>query len=309
MATTYPAPLEERNLSPEDVHRFLRSPSLVARRMQQMTDLSFVTDLLLTGSADATGTGSLMVEEDGELFLDDDPEIIAPGGEYPLVTADEVGAYLIAMRKKGFDSEVTDEKIARTPTDTLRKLLSRMANTMVRDFDRVALAVIASKVTGTYTAVGPWTDGGTIVEDILLADAEQLETERGYAYNAVVLRPVDYAKVVARLIKDGMMPREQGNPLLDGGARSFEFLDKRVIRSVYSPFPEPLLVDTDNLGGIGTENIGSPGYARTPSGIEVKSWRPSGRDDNDSWRVRNRRVASPYVTGAGAAVRILGTGV
>lgn len=304
--STYPTPLEEKTLTSEEVHRFLRSPARVARRMQEMTDLSFVSDLLLTGSASATGTGSLMVEEDGKLFLEDEPEVIAPGGEYPLVTTDDVGAYLVALRKKGFDSEVTDEKIARTPTDTLRKLLVRMANTMIRDFDRLSLAVIASKVTGTFAASGTWTTGGRIIEDILMADATEEERERGYRYNAVVLKPTDYAKVVAQLVKDNMMPRESGNPLL-GGAVSFDFMDKTIIKSMYSPFADPLLVDTDNLGGIATEDIGSPDYSRTANGIEVKTWRPSGRDDNDSWRVRNRRVATPYVTGPAAAVRITGT--
>lgn len=304
--STYPNAVEEKTLTADEVHQFLRRPALVARRLQQLTDLSFIADLLLTGKADATGTGALMVEEDGELFLDDDPEVIAPGGEYPLVTADEVGAYLIALRKKGFDSEVTDEKIARTPIDALKRILTLMANTMIRDFDRVSMAVIASKVTGTYAASGVWTDGGRIVEDILLADATEEEQERGYAYNAVVLKPTDYAKVIASLVKDGMMPREQGNPLL-AGARSFDFLGKRVIKSMYSPFADPLLVDTDNLGGVGTENIGSPGYSRTDKGIEVKTWRPTGRDDNDSWRLRARRVAVPYVTAPAAAVRVTGT--
>lgn len=304
--STYPNPVEEKTLTADEVHRFLRSPHLVARRLQQMTDLSFIADKLLTGKATADGTGAIMVEQDGNLFLDDDPENIAPGGEYPLVTTDDVGAYLVATRKKGFDSEITDEKVARTPTDVLRKTLQRMANTMIRDFDRVALAVIASKVTGTFTASGTWTDGGRIIEDVLLADASEEEKERGYAFNAVVLKPTDYAKVVARLIKDGMMPREQGNPLLSG-ARSFEFLDKTVMKSIYSPFADPLLVDTTNLGGIATENIGSPGYSSAGNGIEVKTWRPSGRDDNDSWLARTRRVAAPYVTGPAAAVRVTGT--
>ena len=303
---TYPTPAREKTLTAEEVHVFLRSPARVARRIQELTDMSFVADLLLKGSADATGTGSLLVEEDGGLFLKDDPEIIAPGGEYPLVTDSEVGGYLIAMRKKGFDQEVTDEKIARTPGDVLRRALQRMSNTMIRDFDRVAMAVIASRVTGTYAASGTWTDGGRIVEDILLADATEEEKERGYTYDAVVLTPVDYAKVVARLIKDGMAPREQGNPLLSG-ARWFNFMDKTVIKTVHSPFTDPILVDTENLGGIGTENIGSPGYSRTEKGIEVKSRRSEGDGDRDSWLLRTRRLAVPYVTGPSAAVRITGT--
>ena len=58
--STYPNPVEEKTLTADEVHRFLRSPALVARRLQQMTDLSFVADQLLTGTAPATGPGAIM---------------------------------------------------------------------------------------------------------------------------------------------------------------------------------------------------------------------------------------------------------
>ena len=54
---------------------------------------------------------------------------------------------------------------------------------------------------------------------------------------------------------------------------------------------------------------GFAGYARTERGIEVKTWRPTGRDDNDSWLLRARRVAVPYVTAPKAGIRITGTGL
>ena len=305
--STYPDVKREGTLTTEEVHRFLSAPALVSRRMQALTDLSFVSDYLLRGSADATGTGSIMVEEDGPLFVDSNPEVIAPGGEYPLITADDVAAALLATRKTGFDSEVTDEKIARTPRDTLTKLLTRMANTMIKDFDSFSIGIISSKVTQTYVG-GAWTTGAKIVEDVLSASAKVEELELGYAPNAVVLKPTQYAKASAFLIGAGFLPRESGNPLLTG-ARSFDYLGLTWVKSMYSPFGDPFVVDAENLGGIASENIGSPGYARTENGVEVKTWRPAGRDDNDSWRVRTRRVAVPYVTSPLAGLRITGTGL
>ena len=304
--STYPDVKREKTLTPEEVHSFLRTPALVARKVQELTDLSFLTDYLLRGSTDATGTGALMVEEDEDLFLEDGPEQIAPGGEYPLVTTEEAGAFLIALRKKGFDSELTDEKIARSPRDELRRFLARMSNTMIRDFDQVGRGVIASKVTQTYTG-GVWTDAENIIGNVLGGAAQIEELELGYTPNVVALRPTKYAAVTSAFINANVLPREQGNPLLSG-ARSFDYMGFTWVKSMYSPFADPFLADADNLGGIGTEDIKSPGYARTQSGIEVKSWRPSGRDDNDSWRVRTRRVAVPYVTGPLAGLRITGTG-
>lgn len=301
----YPDLVEGKQYTAEEVRRFLNSPRLVARRVQEMTDFAFVSDLLLTGRADATGSGAIMVEDDAIIFADEDPEIITPGAEYPLVTVGESGASTITVRKTGFDSQITDERVSRDPGNAIQRTLGPMVNTMIRYFDTLSMNVIASRVTGTYAATATWNDGGQIVEDILLADAKEVERERGYSYDAVLLSPVDYAKVVARLIRDGMMPREQGNPLLRSAARSFNFLDKRIIQSVHNPFTDPVLIDTANLGGIVTEDIGSPEYTRTPRGIDV--WTRRDTEEIDGWRLRCRRIAAPYVTGPGAAIRITGT--
>jgi len=304
--SVYPDVTREKQLTPEEVHTFLRNPELVARMVQDMTHLTFVTDYLLRGTTDATGTGAIAVEEDEDLFLDDNPEEIAPGGEFPLVTGEDVGASLIALRKKGFDSELTDEKIARSPRDELNRFLTRMSNTMIRDFDQVGRGVIASKVTQTFTGTA-WSDGKNIIRDVLGGAAKIEELELGYTPNVVVLKPTLYAAVTAEFINANALPREAGNPLLSG-ARAFDYMGFTWVKSMYSPFNDPFLADADNLGGIASEDIKSPGYARTPSGVEVKSWRPSGRDDNDSWRLRTRRVAAPYITGPLAGLRITGTG-
>ena len=55
---TFPDVQRDRPLTAAEVHAFLRSPSLVAHRMRELTDLSFVTDYLLRGSASATAGSS-----------------------------------------------------------------------------------------------------------------------------------------------------------------------------------------------------------------------------------------------------------
>ena len=42
--STYPDVKREKTLTPEEVHSFLRTPALVARKVQELTDLSFLTD-------------------------------------------------------------------------------------------------------------------------------------------------------------------------------------------------------------------------------------------------------------------------
>ncbi len=310
MTDTYPEIRHDASLTPEEVHRLLGSQRLVARRLEQLTDKSFVTDLLLTGSADATGTGALLIESDEGLYAGEstDVEEIGPGGAYPLAQDAEVGATLVAMRKRGFDGELTDERIARSPRDELRRKLTRMANRMIKDFDTIGMATILSKVTATKAASAAWTTGAIIIQDVLTAQAQVEELEMGYRPDVVVLKPSQYAKVSSLLIAANVLPREQGNPLLSG-AISFSYLGLTWVKTMYSATTDPMLVDRANLGGIGTENIKSPGYARTASGIEVKTWRPSGNDDNDLWRVRTRRIALPYVTGPASGLRITGTAI
>lgn len=305
--STYPNVQRDRALTAAEVHQFLASPGLVARKLQEITDLSFVSDYLLRGTSDATGTGAVVVEEDESLFADAASEEITPGGEYPLAAVAEAAASLVALRKRGVDTELTDERIARSPRDELARKLQRLANTIIRDFDAYTSGIVASKVTQTHTGAA-WSSGSVIIDDTLMAAAKIEELELGYTPNTVVLKPTHYAKVSSLLIAANVLPREAGNPLLSG-ARSFEYMGLTWVKSMYSPFTDPFVVDAENLGGIASENIGSPGYASTERGVEVKTWRPSGRDDNDSWLLRARRVAVPYVTAPKAGIRITGTGL
>lgn len=305
--STFPNVQRDRALTAAEVQQFLASPTAVARAIQDITNLSFVSDYLLRGSADATGTGAVLVEEDAGLYADTASEEIAPGGEYPLASGADPAAALVALRKRGVDGELADEKIARSPADSLRKELGRLANTIIRDFDAFSLGVIASKVTQTHAGAA-WTSVSAIIDNVLMAVAKVEELELGYAPTSIVLRPTHYAKVTAVLAAGNALPRESGNPLLSG-APAFEYLGLTWTKSMYAPFTDPFIVDAENLGGIATENIGSPGYARTERGVEVKSWRPSGRDDNDSWRLRARRVAVPYVSAPKAGIRVTGTGL
>lgn len=301
--STYPNVERAKALTADEVHAFLKKPVYVARRLQEFTDLSFLTDYLLKGTANATGTGSVLVERDGAMFADGEPEIVAPDAEYPYAGMSEVGADQIATNKRGFRYVLTDEKIKRSPHDEMRRFLVRAANTMIRHFDSYGRAVIASLAADTITGAS-WTTGKQIVKDVLAAAANREELELGIVPNAVVLKPSQYAAVSSELIGANLMPRESGNPLLSG-ARSFEYMGLTWVKSLYSPWVNPAVVDVENLGGIATEDIGSPDYSRAEGGIEVKTER-SGRD---GWEITVRRIATPYVTGVKAAVQITGTGL
>ena len=303
---TYPTvPASGAGMTAEQIHRLMQSPTLVARRLAELLNQKFIADYLLTGRYQASG-GGISYPGGVPIFTADDPEAIAAGGEYPMtvMTAGELAQAKVT--KWGHDSEVTDEAIARFLMDPVNRVLSGLANTVIRLVDSVALAVIGSKVTDTYDSTAtPWTTGEGIVEGVLLAKATQEDKYADLAYdlNTVALKPIQFAKVAAYLIKADMLPKESNNAVISGVIP--DVLGMTWVTSKHVPFNDPLLVDRDRLGGMADEDIKSPGYSNQDS-IEVKVLRV---DERDAYRPRARRVTVPVVMDPGAGVRVTNTGI
>lgn len=305
MSYTYPAPPANvgTDLTSVEVHHLMKSPTLLRRRLTDLIRNRFIADYLLAARFQAVG-GAILYETGEEIFPADAPEAIAPGGEYPrtVLTSGELAAAKTV--KWGQDTPVTDEAIARMLLNPVNRGLRKVANGMIRHVDGVALGVIASKVTQTYSA-GAWSDAGAIVDGVLgaKAKAEEDNEDEQFEYDTVVLKPTQFAKVAGALIKSDLVPRESQNFVLTGVIPSYLGLTWTTSQSV--PFSDPLLVDRDQLGGMADENLGSPGYSEL-DGIEVKSIR---EDKTDSYLLRGRRVTVPVVTEQRAGIRITGTGV
>lgn len=306
---TYPAPpaTVTQDGTAIEVHQFLKSPTLIARRLRTLLEQRFIADFLLSGRFTAVG-GAILYETGETIFSVDDPEAVAPGAEYPMtvLTAGELAAAKTV--KWGRDTEVTDEAIARLRMNPVERALQKLVNGTVRHVDSVALGVIASKITQTRAAGAVWTTSGAqIIEDVLSAKAqvEEANVGEGYDLDVVVLKPLQYAKVMAEFIASGLMPREGDNPLTTGAFPNL--LGLTWTTSPHVPVTDPLLVDSDQLGGMADEEIGGPGYTRANGvGAEVKSIRV---DENDKYRLRARRVTVPVVLEPNAGIRITGTGV
>lgn len=305
MSYTYPAPPATvgSDLTSVEVHHLMKTPTLIRKRLADIVRQRFIADYLLAGRFQAVG-GAILYETGEEIFPADSPEAVAPGGEYPVTVL--TGGELAAAKtvKWGQDTFVTDEAIARLLLQPVNRGLGKVANGMIRHVDSVALGVIASKITQTYTS-GAWTDAGAIVDGVLGAKAKAEEDHVGenFDYNVVVLKPTQFAKVAGALIKSDLVPRESQNFVLTGVIPSY--LGLTWTTSTHVPSADPMLVDREQLGGMADENLGSPGYA-SQDGIEVKSMR---EDANDQYRLRGRRVTVPVVLEPRAGIRITGTGV
>lgn len=185
------------DLSTVEIHRLLKSPTLIARRIRDLALHRYIADVLLTGRFKAVG-GSILYESGEPLFAEDDPEAITPGAEYPL-TKTGIGSLETAKTTKwGQDTKITDEAISRLGINPVDRALTKLVNQSVKFVDSAALGVIASRVTATFNATGAgnpgaWTTGDNIVEGVLLAQAAITSLDEGYEPNVIVLRDAQWA--------------------------------------------------------------------------------------------------------------------
>lgn len=312
---TYPPPAAtlDGTLTVEQVHYLLKNPALLARRVRTLALNKYVSDFLLTGRFVAQG-GAIMYPSGESLFVNDDPEAVGVGGEYPLTTIDAGTLALAKTVKWGRDVEIYDESITRMVLNPVTRAIDALVASNVRYIDSVALGVISSKITRTFAAGAVWTaltSGDQIVEDVLGAVAATESLEDGFTIDTVVLTPAQYAKVRARLSAADLLPREAGNPIETSGNGTFNYLGLTWVATMHSPSTDPLLLDRNQLGGMADENIQSPGYASGPGGVgvEVASWRLGGEANRDGYRVRARRVTVPVVLEPNAGVKITGHGI
>lgn len=302
---TYPVKHPEGKLTNDQLHAVLANPKIIAKRLHDLTSMKFIADFLLQGRFDASG-GGIFYESGEEAFASDNPESIAPLGEYPKVVLESGEVVSARVVKWGLDTIISDEKIKRQGISFVNKGLTRLGNTIVRHVDSVAMAVIASKVTSTFASPSTWTTAGKAVEALMSLQAERAEMGLGLDLSTIVLKPAQYAKMIGLLIDDKALPRESGATAVQGNI-PVDALGLTWATSPHYTGSNPLLVDREQLGGMADEPLGGPGYVGAGQvGIEAKSIRD---DDNDSYTLRGRRVTVPVVTEPLAGAQLTSTGL
>jgi hypothetical protein len=295
-----------------EIHTMLKSPTLIARRLRTLLDQRYIADRLLKGRFLAVG-GAILYETGEPIFTEDDPEAVTPGAGYPQTKMSAGELQTARTSKWGQDSPVFDEAISRLGINPVDRAFTKLVNQSVRFVDGAALGVIASKVTRQFDVTaaggpGAWTGddaGNRIVEGVLLAKAQVTSLDEGYSPDVIVLNDAQWAKAVARLNANGLLPREAGNPVNSGVWP--DALGLTWMASNHTPVANPMLLDTEQLGGMADEEIGGPGYVKTGGvGVETKSIR---NEDNDSYMLRARRTTVPVVLEGNAGVVITGTGL
>lgn len=302
---TYPVKHPEGTLTTAELHLLLSNPTVIAKRLLDLTQMRFIADFLLSGRFNAAG-GGIFYETGEEAFASEDPESVSPLGEYRKVVLESGEVVSARTVKWGLDSEISDEKIARQGISYVNKGLLRLGNTIVRHVDSVAMAVIASRVSSTFASPATWTTAGKAIEAALSIQQTRADLGMGLDLSTIVLKPTQYAKVIGMLVDDKALPREAGATAVNGNI-PVDALGFTWAVSPHYTGTNPLLVDREQLGGMADENLGGPGYASAGGvGVESKSIR---NEANDGYTLRGRRVTVPVVTEPLAGVAITNTGL
>lgn len=308
MPYTYPPAAPTISGDVLSINRFLSNPTLVARRLRTIAEQRFISDALLTQRISAQG-GSVLYETGETIYSDTPPSGVTPGAEYPLTTVSSGEASLAKTIKWGSDVEVTDEAISRQLMNPVEAAFRKLVNHMVKTVDEVAMSAINSAITQTSAATASWnTADADILLDVSLAQAEIAALNQGYTPDTLVIDDRTYAYFKANKTIAGLLPREISNTPVQSG----DWPMIAGLRILVSPHVQgggttgavALLLDSSALGGMADENLGGPGYVSTDGvGVQAKTIR---QDENDSWRLRCRRITVPIVLEPASAWKITG---
>lgn len=310
MPYTYPPAAPTITGDIVSISRFLNSPTLVARRLRTLLEQRYIADALLTGRFSANG-GAVTYETGEPIFTADNPQAVAPGGEYPITGAATGTASLAKTVKWGQDSEVYDESIARQQMDPVNRALTKLANQNVKYVDSVALSAVASAVTASAAAPA---SAATMtaqqwITAVMLAKQNIVALNNGYDPDTVVLDDLSWGYAMAAFIAAGLTPREtEDTPLLTGQFPTI--LGMRWLATPNIPTAgTAIVVDSTQLGGMADEDLGGPGYVSAAgtgtAPVQAKTGRIQG-DRVDGWWLRARRVTVPVVVEPAAGRKITG---
>lgn len=302
----YPlTPSQLNNVSVSDALAFIKSPTLMARRLSEILNAQeFIGLSLLTGRYSMEG-GVIAVPKNEVIRADRSAETVAPGAEYKLTPLSKEQYDLYMASKRGLATEVTDEEVGRSKMRPIEDAAQFLKNELLFDANSLALAAITSKVTATIAASAVWntgTPGKVIIKDVLRAQAQAKMLKQGFNIDTVVLPADDYAVVMPEIF----------DFLQRGSGTMPDLLNVAWLSTSDANFTNPLLLDRQRLGGIGREDIPSPEYRQVPDlnginiGIELATLREPRADKT---RIQARFPHVPVIVNPSAGLFITGTGL
>lgn len=227
-STSYPPAAPSITTDTLSISVYLDNPTRIRRVVEDLTLNRFIADRLLTQGPRATG-GAVIYDQvtAGDFFLARDVEKIAPGAEYPILTDTAPTPLTAAVDKWGGQVFITDEQRDRNAIDVFVRETRKLANTIVRKVDTVALAALAAAPVNPVSGTD-WTaaTGAAMIANLIDAAAAINDPDMGYVADLVILNPVQFNELLKNKdFRDAMTNGVEGSILRDGIIGQFLGMD------------------------------------------------------------------------------------
>lgn len=286
--------------------QLINSPVLVQKSLSSIVRKRLVSGILLAGRLDVTGSGSAVFEGEGNIFANEEGEIVDDLAEYPLTSAPDTELSVYTVDKYGLAIDIPGKYIARNRIDLIQRRMLQMANRVVYGFDGRGMSAIASAVTQTQPAAAAWDSGSANqMLDVLLADAKIEDAEKGFEGNVVALRPTYWAQLASSTkVLEHAAAAGDSNPIVSGNF--FKFAGKTFVKAPRLKVGVNVMVaDANALGTIMWEDQGG-GYDGDPSDVFGVESKVIPLEKQDGVRIQVRKAQEPVIVEPEAAVELTG---
>jgi hypothetical protein len=300
---TYPAPAPTISGDVETINRFLNEPTSVNRRVRDISLNRYLTDFIFPGRIEAAG-GAILYEISEGIFLGQGPRGRQP--RCPVPPLDRGPRSRRGRRGQEVGRGRPPDRRGHRPAqgDGARAHPAQAVQHDDPKVDSLALAAASAAITMSQTETAAWSSANADpFLDVMLADAQIAALDEGFEPDTLILTDVLYARMVSnQKVINGLARESSNNVTADGEVLSIA--GKSIVRTNRMPAGiDRLLIDREQFGALGYENIPSPEYEGDPAnGIET--WARRDPQANDQWLIRGRRPVVPIVLEPNAGIEI-----
>lgn len=274
---------------------YLRQPTRITRVLNDLTAERFIGDRVF-GSGNADG-GAVLYDRVSEqdLYLDNEIEVIAPGAEFPILGASETDPLVAKVAKRGGAVKLTYEAVRRNATDQFARQMRRLANTIVKKHDAIAISTLLGDADlGSGNAAAAWNASGSDpFADIMEAKLGVEQLDLGYLVDTAIINPQEFQALIANASIRAALPRENTtqNPVLSGQLAGLAGIANWIVTNRMTS-GTALFVNSKIVGSINDE---LPMYTRVVD-----------KQEDETYLIQGARVSVPVVTDPKAAFKLTG---
>lgn len=289
----------------------LSRPAFIARAIANLVPTDYVSETVFArGTAQQVAGGSANYNRSETRYMDRDPERVEPRSGFPRAGW-TVAQFQAAVRKYGLEVPIADESRRRNALDELGRAQIRLANSLVKFVDGVAMALfLADTGVATLAGSGDWTSAGDPITDIATARQMIRGAGEGFVGDTLIIKSAQELDLIKNANLRAVLPREGDNIVTTGrvvpvlGLRNIVVTDAPTL-----PDGTAILAQANVVGTIADEApIAGENYVSyNPGGgfapVYVKVYREEGADETI---VRAARFPAMWIAEPKAAIKITG---